>query len=80
MPKPLFSKVADLYTEILLNQRLIILNEFCKIFILRTSFLQEISGRLENLSLTLLTLNKYVHSINIVGMITRNVDFVFYVV
>ena len=79
MPKSLFSKVADLYTEILLNQRLIILNEFCKIFILRTSFLQEISGRLENLSLTLLTLNKYVHSINIVGMISRNVDLVFYV-
>ena len=79
MPKSLFSKVADLYTEILLNQRLIILNKFCKIFVLRTSFLQEISGRLENLSLTLLTLNKYVHSINIVGMISRNEDFVFYV-
>ena len=47
MPESLLNKVADLKPEILLKTvSWIFFNEFCKIFILRTHFLQDSSGQL----------------------------------
>ena len=75
MLESLFNKVVDLLHEILIN--------FAKF--LRTPILQKAPGDcfryFKNLTFKLLILNKFVHSINIVGtlyLISKNIGLGFY--